>query len=1445
MAFVNASQIHTNYSTQYTNAPPTGEWLEQGACFDAAGQLWAVPGLGFHCPTGYSPINYGTSKGYYGAGQSPYGLDSLYSGSAVLCSLNGPDLGKNLSSTNTNICPQIIGDPINAGTGDKFQVETDYSAAGTTLTLSRSYHSMSLNAAWNSGYTPGTSQFGSNWSSSYERSLSVSVSGTLTTATLNRPDGGVLYFNLVNGSYVADEDITDTLTQLTDSSGNTTGWRYAVSADDSIETYDASGKLLTIADRAGRIQTLAYDAQARLVSVTDDTGRQLVFSYDALNRIASVATPGSGIYTYTYDTSNNLSYVTYPDGHQRIYSYNEQTNTTNTNLPHALTGITDENGDRYSTTQYDTSGRAILTEEGPSLPPPAGTFNLAYTTGANGSPVYTVVTDPLTTQRTYNFTTVLGVVKSTGVSQPGGSGCSAASSAITYDPNGNVASRADFNGHKTCYAYDLTRNLETARVEGLASSSSCPSNLATYTPAPNSAERKILTQWDTRFRLPTKLTEAGRETTTVYDSHGNVTSRSIKDLASGQTRTWSTVYAYHPTVPGVLMQKIDNGPRLDVADMTTTDYYAPDENCVGDPLGCRGQVKQITNALGHVTTYNEYDANGRVLRTTDPNGLVTTFSYSPRGWLLSRSDGSETTSIAYHYLGQLIKFTRPDGSYVNFEYDPAHRLTAIVQQDGGRLTYTLDAMGNRIHEEITRPDNTYVYYAHSRTFDALGRLWQDIGAYNQTVTYQYDAQGNMKQVDGARSDVADVTQHGYDALDRLIQTLNADGGVVQVKPNALDQTTQVVDPVNQATTQTVDAFGDVTRTVSADTGTTNRTYDEAGNLKSETDARGVTVSYTYDALNRLTKKQSSDPNTPVYTYIYDQTRLGRLNFIQRNGNFNMFFNYDAQGRLYYQLSAVAGTGWLYSLYTYDPYGRLSQITYPSDRSVSYSYDDQGRISQVSTQPQSGTPVTVLANTFVYNYPFAGPQWFTYGDGTWSYQSRDQDYRPWVRLDGSYLKYYIYDAAGDVAALNDINNTVLTYAYDATGRLVSALDSASNGFGSLAWTYDKNGNRQSETRNAGTMPYAYSPPNWLYQKGAETRPRTANGNTLSTSTASFAYDGYNRLVTSQTASETTTYTYNALGQRIKKINQNGLATSFHYGPDGELLYEQDQAGNTKVYVWLDGRPLARIDNDAHIYYYHVDHLGTPWAMTDATGTVVWKSYYEPFGSATVRPVSTIENNLRLPGQYYDRETGMHYNYLRDYDPTTGRYIEVDPIGIAGGLNTYGYVGGNPLIGIDPYGLFDITNPADWPALPQGLVDYFEGYGSYYGGLFNAGKHMYMRAGFSGDCNKQRAIEDEAILAAGLVALSQPQIAKEVYPSVKRWAGNHKAYLGGRLSAGALTSAITGVGPYGGLSLGLLAGMGDALNNIDRGADHPDDVLRSILGDKIPNLPIVYRTQCGCQ
>ena len=696
--------------------------------------------------TSYGGFNSGDY--YWVAGSyCPAGQVLISSGNCVPVSIL-----KNSGMQNTEQCSggqsfpnTLTGNPVRLTTGNKYQEDIDYVWEGTSpLRFIRRFNSV-----------PGP--FPLYWSYTYEQRIDLISTTNPTSINVIRPDGRAYTFSFSNNVWTSDADVNGRLTEQTDSSGNPHSWRYTVAADDSVETYSAAGKLLSITDRTGRTQTLAYDVPAAsggdddpetLDTVTDDAGRQLRFSYDTLNRIATVTDPAGGLIAYGYDAQSNLVSVQYPDGRSKTYHYNEPENTAGANLPHALTGITDENGGRYATYQYQADGKAIATGHANG----ADLHTLTYGTNS------TTVTDPLGTQRTHNFTTILGVVKSTGQSQPGGSGCGPASSATTYDANGNVASRADFNGHKTCYAYDLTRNLETARVEGLASGTACPTNLATYTPAANSAERKILTEWHTTFRLPVKITEAGRETSTVYDSHGNVTSTSIKDTALNKTRSWTTAYTYHASVPGVLVQKVDNGPRIDVTDTTTTDYYAPDENCLGGHFGCRGQIRQVTNALGHVTRYDEYDAHGHVRTMTDPNGLVTTLTYTPRGWLETRDIGDELTRFDYDNVGQLIKLTRPDASFTGFEYDPAHRLTAIVQQDGSRLTYTLDPAGNRTKEEITGADGSYVYYTHRREFDALGRLWKDIGALNQTVTYEYDAQGNMKRIDGARTDVSDVTR---------------------------------------------------------------------------------------------------------------------------------------------------------------------------------------------------------------------------------------------------------------------------------------------------------------------------------------------------------------------------------------------------------------------------------------------------------------------------------------------------------------------------------------------------------------------------------------------------------------------------------------------------------------------------------------------------------------
>lgn len=361
-----------------------------------------------------------------------------------------------------------------------------------------------------------------------------------------------------------------------------------------------------------------------MIRVTDESGKSLNFGYDALGRTVKMTNPENRNYLYTYDTYNNLTSVTYPDGKTKQYRYGELAYTGGTSLPNVLTGVIDENGTRYASYWYDSQGRAIKEELAPDLGQGIDRSQLTFNTDLYGRPVSTVVTDPLGSQRTYNFTTILGVVKSSGVNQPGGSGCGSAASNVTYDGNGNAATRTDFNGNQTTYRYDLSRNLETSRTEASGKPEA----------------RTITTQWHPTFRLPTQITEPGRVTNYSYDATtGNVLTKSITDTASGATRTWTYTYTGpgDNTLPALL--KTVDGPRTDVSDVTTYDYYP------------NGDLKTVTNALGQTTQVTQYDANGRPLTLIDANGLTTSLTYTPRGWLDSRSVGGETTGYTYDGVG--------------------------------------------------------------------------------------------------------------------------------------------------------------------------------------------------------------------------------------------------------------------------------------------------------------------------------------------------------------------------------------------------------------------------------------------------------------------------------------------------------------------------------------------------------------------------------------------------------------------------------------------------------------------------------------------------------------------------------------------------------------------------------------------------------------------------
>jgi RHS repeat-associated protein len=166
-----------------------------------------------------------------------------------------------------------------------------------------------------------------------------------------------------------------------------------------------------------------------------------------------------------------------------------------------------------------------------------------------------------------------------------------------------------------------------------------------------------------------------------------------------------------------------------------------------------------------------------------------------------------------------------------------------------------------------------------------------------------------------------------------------------------------------------------------------------------------------------------------------------------------------------------------------------------------------------------------------------------------------------------------------------------------------------------------------------------------------------------------------------------YIYNGLGQKVIKT-ANDVTTVFYYDFNGNMIAESDLDGNfTKEHLYRGKGRLALVDvSSGKIYYFGNDRLGTPQIMTDSTNTVVWEGIYKPFSEADVNPNSSVVNNFRFLGQYYDQETGLHYNYHRYYDPKTGRYLTPDPIGLAGGINLFIHSRNNPINAIDPLGLF---------------------------------------------------------------------------------------------------------------------------------------------------------------
>ena len=1018
---------------------------------------------------------------------------------------------------------KTVGNPCNPATGNKFQSEVDSRSTDGALTFTRHYNSQ-LNQDFGFGY---------GWTSRFSKRLE--IHGTLIQ---RRNDDG-------RGSPFSCDFIT--CTGETDSalsfSRDASGYYRVTHADGATERYNATGQLLTETDRNGLNTVYAYTSGI-LSQITGPYGHSLSFTYNG-NHISSI-TDTSGVYQYAYDANNNLARVDFPNGTAKLYHYE------NTAFPNHLTGISNVEANsattRLSTYVYDTTGKAISTEHAGGQEK----FTLAY-----DSAIQTTVTDAVGTREVMTFAANLGVKNLvSNVNLADGKML-----AQTFDPNNNLTCKQDEEGHVTTWTYNTT-NQKTAETRG--QSGSCAA------PVPTSATRTTTYQYlSSTLDLPTLIQSpsvyVGSFKTVTIGYSGNlpatITQSGYTPTGAVVARTVTLGYNASGQVTSI------DGPRADVADVTTLAY----NNCTTGG-GC-GQLQRVTNALGQITSYDSYDANGRLLQLTDPNGVKTVYTYDPRGRVLSVTQsapggGSRVTTYGYDAAGNVTSTTLPTGLSLAYTYDAAQYLRRVTDNLGNYIDYGYDLKGNRTQTYTYDASGTLVRTV-DLAFDARNRVSQ-INAGGSITQQISDAVGSLTKVTDPNTVAVSgtaATNNSYDALNRLFQTVDRLSGSTNYGYDTNDRLKTVQAPNNASTQYQYDDLGNLLKEISPDRGTLRYAYDTAGNLVQQTDARGIVSAYAYDALNRLTFINYGGSVENV-TYTYDSAAgctfgLGRLcSVVDESGG--TAYAYDAFGNLLVQTHTELGIAYN-TFYTYDAGNRVTSITYPDSRVVSYLPDLLGRITSVSTVVNSTAVTVASTRSFRPDGLLLGQN---FGNGLNELRQYDTQGRlTYQSLASADTRLYGYDANGNLKGLQSLP-LVGAYNYDALDRL--SLDQrTTTATTSSTFTYDANGNRQSE--NLGSYAYLANS-NRLSTTPAGSITLDAAGNTLGDGTRSYTYNNAGHLSTVAGAG----YSYNAQRLRSRKI-VGSQGTVYHYDLGGNLIAESDTAGvMRRSYVWAEGQALAQIE-----------------------------------------------------------------------------------------------------------------------------------------------------------------------------------------------------------------------------------------------------------------------------
>lgn len=850
-----------------------------------------------------------------------------------------------------------------------------------------------------------------------------------------------------------------------------------------------------------------------------------------------------------------------------------------------------------------------------------------------------------------------------------------------YNEWHQVIRAVDGNSAITTYSYDPISHLRTEETDPLGIVTRYEYNakgwLTRITEAADTAEARV-TEYEynddgdvTLTRLKGATTAEDVVTSYTYDAAGRVTAVEdplkqttayTRDLA-GQVLTRTDpdgkTWTYTWRRLGELASVTDPKGRTiryayDVDGRLTQTTY-PDSRTQHYTYNARGLLTSQTDAAGKTSSLT-YDRDGRLVKTTDASGISETLSYNADGRLAAREDGlGQRTELLYGEQGYLSGVKSPNGGQTTFVTDDAGRTISLHQTVGSQVLN------------------------HGYRYDANGQLLEYIDPASRREQYRYDLLG--RQVDSTDTGNA-RTQFVYDLRGNLLQLTDAKGNTHRFQYDLGDRLVVETRPEGEATRYAYDTLGRLTQLIDARGNARTYRYDDVGNLLQET-ARNEQGQLSHDL-----------------SYDYHPQSDWLLGYRDALQGLSASYDYDAVGRKTRETVQYGDLSFT-RLLAYEANGSRQNDRHPDGTLVSYSYNAAGLLASIQLPGEGQIDFS--------DYQQEQPRTIRYPGGLERKQSFDALQRPdsyvlKTALGTTLLELgYTFDPAGNITQQRrggPNQHQVLTYGYDDQDHLTTVQ----GGSRSETFTYDKLGNRQTD---AAFSDYRYNANNQLTQGQGKQFHYDPAGNLIGETDSAdasrnrtLAYNALNRLseVHDHQNQLIAQYRYDAFGRRYQKTVYLNAATGqplstpqttyYVYGSEG-LIGEYDDQGRQLVaygYVpqsYYGTEPLFQRRNASYAYY-QLDHLGTPQQLVTKEGTIVWSSDARAFGETQTDHIAPWVNNLRFPGQYYDAETGLHQNWMRDYNPQLGRYVEQDPIGVSGGLQLYDYARQNPQRFTDPTG-----------------------------------------------------------------------------------------------------------------------------------------------------------------